>query len=334
MQFQIDQFKKLGLVYSIIVAIIALGMFRTVFGLKTISEQRYILHTQTEIVVLCRSHAKGEQAIQKAFDRISEIETKVNFFDIKSEISSVNRLAAFREVPVSDELFFILQKAQWGSEVTDGAFDITTTPLSRLYGFGTDTFKVPSSTQVKKAMEKVGYQNVILNEAKKTVRFVKKGIMLDLGGIAKGYAIDEAAKVLRANGIRSGFVNAGGNIYAIGRTRNFAPWTIGIRDPRAPQKIAGTIKLINSAVATSGDYEQFFIKGHKRYHHIMNPKTGQSASGMISATIEAKDGITTDVLSTGIFVLGPEKGTEVLKKLGLHGVLIYQKDKKITVQKV
>ncbi|MBU0580821.1 MAG: FAD:protein FMN transferase [Candidatus Margulisbacteria bacterium] len=322
------------ILYSIIAILIFLSLVNSVFGLKTYSQQKYILHTQTEILVLARSKQKADKAIKKAYERIEEIEKIVNFFDPQSELSKINEKAAYQEVQLSNEMYFLLKKAFWGSEITKGAFDITTTPLSQLYGFGSETKQIPSKKQVKAALSLVGYENIILNEKNKTIRLAKKGIKLDLGGMAKGYTIDEGIKVLKAEGIKSGFINAGGNIFALGRTKNFTPWKIGIRHPRQTNKVIGTIKLNNSAVATSGDYEQFFIQGHKRYHHIMNPRTGKSATGMISATIICPDALTSDILSTGIFVLGPEKGTEVVKNLGYKAILIFEKDNKLEIKNI
>ena len=326
--------RKQLIIYSIVLAIVLTGIYRNTFGLKTYSDQKFILHTQTEILVLSRSEQQAQIAIAKAFVRIAEIDAIANFFDPKSELSKINQGAAFKEMPVSSDLYTMLKKSMWGSEVTDGAFDITSTPLTRLYGFGTDTYRIPSKTEVNKAIQLVNYKKVRVNDKKHTVRFMHKGIKLDLGGIAKGYAVDEAVKVLRANGIRSGFVNAGGNIYALGRTKNLTSWKIGIRHPRDPNKIIDIISLKDSAVATSGDYEQYFIKGHRRYHHIMNPKTGTSATGMISDTILAPDAMTCDVLSTGVFVLGPTQGAALLKKLGYKAILIYAKDKELGIEKI
>lgn len=317
------------LIYILITILIVIGLVKNIFGLRTYSEQKYILHTQTEVLILSRDKEKAEQAIKKAFERITEIEQMVNFFDPKSELSMINQKAAYRSIKLSDDMYFLLKEALWGSRVTNGAFDITATPLSRLYGFGTDRKKVPTKEQLKKALTNVGYKNIILDDKRKTIRLRKKGIKLDLGGIAKGYAVDEGIKVLKENGIDSGFINAGGNIYALGRTKNLSPWKIGIRHPRETDKIVEVINLTNEAIATSGDYEQFFIKGHKRYHHIMNPQTGRSATGIISATVQCPTAIAADILSTGIFVLGPEKGAKLLQELEFNGILIYEKDDSI-----
>ncbi|MFC1517106.1 FAD:protein FMN transferase [Candidatus Margulisiibacteriota bacterium] len=322
------------LIYALLGTLIILGLGRNIFGLKTYSEQKYILHTQTEVLVLARNKIKAQEIILKVFDRITEIEKMVNFFDPKSELSKINQKAAYKEVKVSEEMYYLLSKALWGSKVTDGAFDITATPLSMLYGFGTDTKKVPTKEQTKKALNLVGYQYIILNEKRRSVRLAKKGIKLDLGGLAKGYAVAEGIKVLKNHGISSGFINAGGNIYALGRTKNFTPWKIGLRHPRKNEKLIDTISLSNIAVATSGDYEQFFIQGHKRYHHIMNPKTGRSATGMISATVICPDALTADILSTGIFVMGPGTGKEILKKNACQGILIYEKAGELLITKI
>ncbi|MDR1453068.1 MAG: FAD:protein FMN transferase [Candidatus Margulisbacteria bacterium] len=276
---------------------------------QELSEQRYALHTWTEIKVICRSRAQGRRAIDAAFARMHELEKKFDYFDPDSELTQVNQKAFRQEMPLSADLHALLALALSGSEISGGAFDITVTPLSRLYGFGTDKKQAPDQRQIQDQLPGVGWQNARLDSQKQTVRLLHNRTQLDLGGIAKGYAVDEAVKVLRQSGIRSALVNAGGNIYALGQNRG-QPWRIAVRNPRAVTENLQIFELRDEACATSGDYEQYFTVHGQRYSHIFNPQTGRPANlenNLASVTVIADSAARADLLSTACFVLGEEK---------------------------
>lgn len=284
--------------------------------LKEYNEKRFALHTITEIHVLARNKFKAKKAVAAAFDRIKEIETQLNYFDPQSQTAQLNSRAFWEEVPVSKDMFNILTAAIAGSEKTEGAFDITTTPITRLYGFGTTEKHDPANKQIAEKLKYIGYQNIKLDPEKQTVRFLKKGLLIDLGGILKGYAVDEAVKVLEANGIKNGLVNAGGNIYALGKNHG-QYWKIGIKNPLDTKKTTNDVlKLSNNACATSGDYEQYFYQNKKKISHIFNPKTGQPSNlenKICSVTVIADNATEADILSTACFVLGQEKTAKLIK---------------------
>lgn len=295
----------------LILAALGLGWWlldSLVFWTET-SEQRYALHTLTEIKVICRSRAQGRRAIDAAFARMKELEKKFNYFDPDSELAQINQKAFRQEVPLSAEMNALLTLALAGSEISGGAFDITVTPISRLYGFGADKKQAPDRRDIQNQLPGVGWQNVRLDSQKQTVRLLQPRAQLDLGGIAKGYTVDEAVKVLRQYGIRHALVNAGGNIYALGQNHG-QPWRIAIRNPRAVTENLRVFELRDEACATSGDYEQFFTEDGQRYAHIFNPQTGRPANlenNLASVTVIADSAARADLLSTACFVLGEEK---------------------------
>ncbi|MDR1997280.1 MAG: FAD:protein FMN transferase [Candidatus Margulisbacteria bacterium] len=308
----------------VLAGILLLYCFEHFFLLKEITSQQYTLHTITEIKVLCRNERQGRRAVLAAFARLKELEEKFNYFSPASELSRLNKEAHAREMPLSDDMFGILTLALEGSALSDGAFDITATPITRLYGFGTDIRRAPDSARLQTAQKQVGWQNIRLDPQKQTIRLLNKNTLLDLGGIAKGYAVDEAVEVLRRHGIKQGLVNSGGNIYALGRNRG-KPWRIGIRNPRADTPAAlsaretalQTLELSDAACATSGDYEQYFMDGNKRYAHIFNPRTGQPANqenNLASVTVIAATAARADLLSTACFVMGEEKSASLPEK--------------------
>lgn len=299
-----------------LIAFLAINsMIDNFFVSKDYNEKKFALHTITEINVQSRNRLKAKKAIHAAYQRINEIEKQLNYFDPQSQTSILNSRAYWESVPVSKDMLNVLLAATAASEKTAGAFDITTTPITRLYGFGTDKKQEPSATEIKKAKEMVGYKYIKIDPEKQEVRFLKKGLMIDLGGIMKGYAVDEAIKVLKEHGIKNALINAGGNIYALGKNHG-RKWVIGIKDPQNTGKITNEIiQLSNNGCATSGDYEQYFFKDNKKISHIFNPKTGQPSNlenKIRAVTVIADNATEADILSTSCFVLGPEKANELI----------------------
>jgi thiamine biosynthesis lipoprotein len=235
-------------------------------------------------------------------------------------------------VPVSDDLFRVLTRALEISRLTDGAFDITVGPVVRLWRIARRTMKLPDADDLARARGLVGYQQVQLDAKNKTVKLTTKGILLDLGGIAKGYAAAAALEVLRQHGIRHALVAGGGDIVVGDAPPESKGWRIGIaplEDPNAkPQRI---LLLSNAAVSTSGDAEQYVEIGGKRYSHIVDPKTGLGLTTRMSVTVVATDGKTSDGLATAMCVLGPERGLPIIEKLGYAALFVIGGDKGPTV---
>ncbi len=251
-----------------------------------------------------------KEAAGIVFSEIKRIEGLLSKYNPDSEVSRLNKSG---RLTVSPDTFYIIKKSKAFWQVTDGAFDITVAPLVDLWGFTEKSFHKPDDAQIKKALGFVGSDKIILTENNNVVEFMLSGMKIDLGAIAKGYALDCAVKKLRAAGINSCLINAGGQVYALG-DKFGRPWRIAVKDPRS-SGINGSLELKDKSAATSGDYEQFFLKGNKRYGHILNPKTGYPAdSRVISVTVIAPDGLTADALSTAIFVLGKAGGEALARK--------------------
>lgn len=252
-----------------------------------------------------------KQASAIVFSEASRIEQLLSKYIFQSEVSRLNRQGKLK---VSAETFYIIKKSQEFYFLTQGAFDITVAPLVDLWGFSNQKFQVPEAEKIRAVLKLVGSDKIILHEKDNVVEFTIPGMQIDLGAIAKGFALDCAVKKLKENKINSCLINAGGQIYALGD--NFGQsWKIAIRGAQADKiETAGTLKLINKSASTSGNYEQFFLKNGRRYCHILDPRTGYPAQTQItSVTVLADQGLVADALSTSIFVLG-EKNLEAIEK--------------------
>ncbi len=276
-------------------------------------ESRLLMGTIVEIT--CRD--KG--AIGEAFEEIKKIEKIANNFNPGSEISRLNRDGRIKASP--DLLDMVKESLKFYS-LSDGAFDITVSPIVEIWKERIRQFQdkspdisLPAGEQIKDKLRLVGSDKITIDDKESLIAFTAAGMSIDLGAIAKGYAVDKAIRRLRELGINSAMVNAGGNMYCLGK-KNGRAWRIGIQHPRRADAILFSLELENQAAATSGDYQQYFNAGSKRYSHIINPKTGYPVdSGVISATIIAKDATSADALSTTVFVLGKEKGSQLLKRM-------------------
>lgn len=281
------------------------------------------MDTLVTINVVFPSQDSAEKAIDAALSEIEKLERLSNFFSPESEISLLNKNAGISEVKVSPEIVDILDKALFTSGNTKGAFDVTIGPLITLYDF----YKKikPDERAIKKNLPLVNYRDLIINRDNSTVFLRKKGMLIDLGGIAKGYAADRAVEVLKKHGINAGLVSVAGDIKTFGRKPDGKPWKVGIRNPRprgSDDDIMVTIELTDMAISTSGDYERSFISDGKRYHHLLDPKTGYPAGGCQSVSVITEEGAFTDSFSTGVFILGPEKGIKVLEEMGFDGIIV------------
>jgi thiamine biosynthesis lipoprotein len=251
-----------------------------------------------------------KEALDIVFKEFQRIENLLSKYNPDSEVSRLNKFGKLR---VSPETFYVIKKSQEFYQQTNGAFDITVASLVDLWGFTDKKYTLPDKEDIKKTLEFVGSDKIILHEENNLVEFKTPGMKIDLGAIAKGYALDCAIKKLKENNLKSCLINAGGQISALG-DKFGKPWRIAIRDPRT-NDFKGYLEVKDKSVATSGDYEQYFVKDNQRYSHIFNPKTGYPAdSDVISVTVIAQDGLTADALSTAIFVLGKERGEGLVKK--------------------
>lgn len=292
-------------------------------GDKMYKETRSSMYTLTSITVAASSEEKAKKAIDAAFKELDRLEKLLNYYDKDSELAEINRNAGIKPVIASEDTIDIIEKALFVSESTDGAFDITMGPVISLWDFKEK--KIPDKRKLNEKLSLIGYKNITLNKKDKTVFLKEKGIEINFGGILKGYAADRAAEMLKKNGIKSAIVAVAGDIKTFGIRPDGKAWVVGIQNPRAskgPDEIIGTVSINGQAISTSGDYERFFEKNGKRYHHLLSPKTGFPAGDCRSVTVITDKAAYTDAFATGLFILGLEKGMAVLKKLGFEGVFI------------
>ena len=236
-----------------------------------------------------------------------------------SDLSRLNQRAAAGPVSVTDEMWTLLNASQRISELSKGAFDITYASAGKLYNYREGDR--PAGAELSAALDAINYKHVVLMRGKR-VRYSHPGVSIDLGGIAKGYAVDRCVELLRAKGVTQGMVAAGGDSRIIG-DRLGRPWTVDVQNPRDDKEMIALLPLEDTAVSTSGDYERYFEEDGVRYHHIINPSSGDSARDVRSVTILGPEGLYTDALSTAVFVLGLEKGLELIDGLpGIDAVVV------------
>jgi thiamine biosynthesis lipoprotein len=259
-------------------------------------------------------------AIEAVMAEMRRIDRDMSPFKPESELSKVNAHAASEAVPISRELFDLIKRSLWFSRETGGAFDITFSSVGYLYDYR--AYQHPTDAQIAEKLPGINYRHLILDDKQTTIRFAREGTRIDLGGIAKGHAVDRCIALLKARGIGHAIVTAGGDSGVLGDRRG-RPWQVGIRDPRNRGKVIALVPLVNEAISTSGDYERYFVEDGVRYHHILNPKTGKSATGVRSVSVIGKDATLTDGLSTSVFVLGVKKGMALIKRLkGVEAVIV------------
>jgi FAD:protein FMN transferase len=290
-----------------------------------------IMGTRITVELWTEDKEKADRAIDAVLDEMRHIDESMSTYKPTSEVSLVNAGAADGPMHISKELFDLLVTAKEYSVITNGAFDITYASVGYLYDFRKHIH--PSEAQIGKALPAVDYRHVLLDPKNQTVQFSQHGVRIDLGGIAKGYSVDRGIDVLKSFGFTRAFVSAGGDSRIIG-DRFGKPWMVGIRDPRKGEgEVITRIPLVDAAISTSGDYERFFEEGGVRYHHIIDPHTGHSASKVRSATVIGPYATRTDGLSKTAFVLGPEKAMEIYNRIDdidaiivkLDGTVIYSK---------
>lgn len=279
-----------------------------------------IMGTAISVELWSPDRFAGQAAIDAVMAEMHRIDHAMSPVKTASELSLINRDAGQRAVPVSPEMFALLSRAQEFSVLSGGAFDITYASVGHLYDYREGV--CPSDADVAQARGAVGYQYLQLDPLDRSVRFTRPGMRIDLGGFAKGHAVDNAAAILRSRGVRHAIVSAGGDSRVIGDRRG-RPWTIGVRDPRQAGGVVALLPLEDVAVSTSGDYERFFERDGVRHHHLIDPRTGRSPSSVHSVTIIGPDGLTTEGLSKTVFVLGVERGMALIEQMpGVDAVVV------------
>ncbi len=271
-----------------------------------------IMGTAIRVELWSEEPDEGEAALDAVMAEMHRIDCLLSPYKEHSELSRINREAAQHAVPVSAEVMRLLTRAVEFSRISEGAFDITYASLGHLFDYRQGLR--PSDAAAAQAREAIGWRHLILDPAARTIRFAMQGVRIDLGGFAKGHAVDNCIAILERQGITRAIVAAGGDSRVIGDRRG-RPWTIAIRDPRRSDGVVAVLPLEKVSISTSGDYERYFEEGGVRFHHLIDPRTGQSPSGVRSVTILAPDGLTSEALSKTVFVLGAKRGFEIVNSL-------------------
>jgi thiamine biosynthesis lipoprotein len=257
------------------------------------------------IAVYGNDRALMEASVEAAFEEVQRLDRMLSNYKPESELSQVNRYAAERPVAVSPEMFRLLSACVEYSRESEGAFDITVGPLMKVWGFYKGSGRLPHRAEVRGALDSVGYRKILLDPATRTVKFAAKGVELDPGGIGKGYAVDRMAAILKEYSIRTGLISASGSsIYAMGAPPGEKGWRVHIRDPKDDAKSVAELCLKNESMSTSGNYEKFFRAEGKIYSHIMDPRTGWPAEGVLSVSVIAPHTIDSEAWTKPYFVNG------------------------------
>ncbi len=259
--------------------------------------------------------AKASKGADSVFEEMKRLDSVMTTWTPDSEVSKVNAAAGVKPVAVSDETFKVIERAQDVAKKSRGVFDITVGAFKGLWKFDQDMDgTLPDQAEVKKRLAMIGYKQLVLDKRKKTVFLRKKGMSITLGGIAKGYAVDKCVELLQREGFTNFMIQAGGDMYIAGK-KGADPWVVGIRDPRgAPDAMFALAPVEDHSFSTSGDYERGFVKDGVRYHHILDPRTGQPAHASRSVTIRAKDAFTADAWSKVLFILGWKESLALIKR--------------------
>ncbi|MEO2127856.1 MAG: FAD:protein FMN transferase [Christiangramia sp.] len=305
--------------FSLLVLLIGLQLQAQEIHKRTLK----LMGSRFEITVTAENPEKANQYIDTAVSEIQRIERLISSWDPASQTSEINRNAGIKPVVVDPELYNLISRALKISEITDGAFDISYASMDKIWKFDGSMSSMPSEEAIRNSVSKVGYQNIILDPEDHSVFLKKEGMKIGFGAIGKGYAADKAKDLLRSQGVTAGIINASGDMNTWGTQPNGDTWKVAITNPLNKEHAFALLPLEDRAVVTSGDYEKFVKFNGVRYSHIINPKTGYPATGIISATVFAPKAELADALATSVFVMGIETGIDRINQLpGIDCIIV------------
>ena len=304
---------------NLIFSLIAVLSLQTVHA-QWLSDEQPIMGTMVRVELWHPDPEKGNHLVGEVMQEMHRIDVLMSPYKKDSQISLINRQAARSYVTVSKEVIDLIARSVKVSELTSGAFDITYASVGRLFNYRKKV--KPSVADINLALPTVDYRFIDIDNKNNRIKFKRQGVYIDLGGIAKGHAVDKSIQLLQQQGVKHAIVTAGGDSRIIGDRRG-RPWVVGIRHPRIQTDAVALLPLQNEAISTSGDYERFFIEKGKRYHHILNPRSGKSVAQTRSATVIGSDATMTDALSTSVFVMGRDRGMALIESIkGFEAVVI------------
>jgi len=305
------------MMFLIVAAILG---FSSIVRAEWTGESRPMMGTEITVYLWHDDVAAGNAAVEAVFTEVARIDNLMSTYKEESLLSKINREAADGPVPAGDELYRLILRSLDISVITLGAFDVTYDSVGQHYDFRERQH--PDAETIEQELGNIDYRFVKMHADTQSIEFAQKGVRINLGGIAKGYAVEQGVHILRQRGVRHAIVTAGGDSRLLGDRRG-KPWVVGVRDPRKEGEVAVRIPLENDAISTSGDYERFFDEDGIRYHHIIRPETGLPADGVHSATIVGPDAVITDALSTSVFVMGVDQGLRLIATLpDYEGIVI------------
>jgi len=304
--------------------IILLFLLTSIFAFGQVTHKRklYMLGSPFEMTVVAKDTIQGNIYIDKAVAEVKRIENLISDWIPTTQISQVSKNAGIQPVKVDKEVYDLVERAIKVSQLTSGAFDISYASMDKIWKFDGSMKEMPTPEAIKQSVARIGYQKIVLDAKAQTIFLKEKGMKLGLGGIGQGYIADKIKELLLSKGCTSGIVNVSGDINAWGYQTTGKPWTVAIVNPMNKSKVFATFPLENSAVETSGSYEKYVVFDGKRYSHIIDPRTGYPAQGVISVSVFAKQTEIADALATGIFVLGVEVGLDLVNQLKGIGCII------------
>jgi thiamine biosynthesis lipoprotein len=279
-----------------------------------------------EIVVAATDKQTAERAMVYGFQALKQVDQRMSIYQPTSELCRINRLAGDSWVHTDADLLTVITAALDMARQSHGALDVTILPLMRLWGFVQQAGRVPTTTELHTTLPLVDYRHIQLDRSQETIRFARQGVELDLGGIAKGFAVDTALTALLAHGVNHALINAGGDLFALGTATTETAWVVDIQHPRVTDRSLATVRVHNRSVATSGDYEKYFEHDGKRYCHLIDPRSGYPVQDVASVTILADTTMQADAISTAVFILGADKGFTFLEQLPhAEGVMVVRR---------
>ena len=286
-----------------------------------------------DITVVEKNESEANKYIDIAVAEIKRIENLISSWNPNSQTSKINKYAGIKSIKVDNELFNLIERAIHISKLSDGAFDISYASMDKIWKFDGSMTTMPSKEKITNSVKKVGYQNIILDKKNSTVYLKQKGMKIGFGAIGKGYAADMAKKLLISKGVTSGIINASGDMNTWGKQPNNENWKVAITNPMNKNKVFALLPISNGAVVTSGNYEKYVNFNGKRYTHIIDPRTGYPATGILSVTVFAPKAELADALATSIFIMGKETGLDRVNQLPKIECIIIDEKGKITKSK-
>ncbi|MGL2985995.1 FAD:protein FMN transferase [Flavobacterium sp. RSSA_27] len=292
------------------------------FGQVTHKRKLYMLGSPFEMTVVAKDTMQANVYIDMAVAEVKRIENLISDWIPTTQISQVSKNAGIQPVKVDKEVYDLVERAIKVSQLTSGAFDISYASMDKIWKFDGSMKAMPTPEAIKQSVARIGYKKIVLDAKAQTIYLKEKGMKLGLGGIGQGYIADKIKDLLLSKGCTSGIVNVSGDINAWGYQTTGKPWTVAIVNPMNKSKVFATFPLENSAVETSGSYEKYVVFDGKRYSHIIDPRTGYPAQGVVSVSVFAKQTEIADALATGIFVLGVDVGLDLVNQLKGIGCII------------